>query len=672
MKLLLSFLLFVFSSIAIAADPTLRITAPVSTLKAGDNTVVTFEFSEAVTGFTLSDVNIKGAGQFLTALTGSGTTYQVTFQKLTNANVASLVVDNNAASPAGHGETIGFNTNPVIYVKQGNIFTNKLVPAVPQPECAKVGEILVDSANNPTTAAVENYYIYVPSSRRNYVAQQIRQGCLVRFVNGQKFVKSVAPKSYELANVHGGHNHSTLMPKITQQYIQPLSGTTKPRVQPYNLDDCNPDGSGFWSCGIDGDFRAGNIASKVDFDDPIVYPNVKGAAHAHTFYGNNGVNYQTNSANLQKQCVSTFAGGTVNCTGYWMPSMVDTGSNTVIIPNGILIYYKTLEPAHVGLVEALPQGLKLIAGNPAATSAATQTDRIDYSCFLRAGGTTLDTKTIPNCDGTTHYAMRVNVNFPNCIADDGAGNMVLDSANHRSHAIPHDFVGTYGANGCPSAYPHRIPNITQVADFDISVGQNTSTWRVSSDNYSASLPGGASVHADWWGGWKVYWANRLRDQCNNKLIGCRFNYIGLNDGVPIASITTVGNVATITTAVPHLLKVSLGNGDYPEFLGNNAGTKLRGRISGVTGTSAASYNFDVAKVTNTYAPTGFTSIAPIGTQNLKILNATQIEYTLNSTPASTVVNVTNAKLQWGEYLCGLTESCGKNQAYSDYYYGNKQ
>ena len=673
------FLMMMFSSLANAADPTLKITAPVQNLAIGASTTVTFTFSEAVTGFTVGDINVLGDAT-LSGFSGSGTTYTVNVQKLADRSVFSLVVDNNATAPAGHGGTIGFNVAPKVFVKEFNAFTGKLVEAVPQPRCPLEGEYLADSGGNPTSGIVEDYYILTGSTRAAAMSlEKLRFGCLTRLIGGLQYLKKVAPKTYETANVHGGHNHSTLMPKITKQQIQPLVGTTKTRVKPFNLTGCNPDGSGKYTCfseGSEGDFRASQFASKLDADDPIVYPNQKGAAHLHTFYGNNAVNYQTTTASLIKNCVSLFSGGCANATGYWMPSVIDLSTNIALLPQEILIYYKAGGVANMPFIEPLPQGLKIIAGNPAANSLGTITDGGDIECFARdgLGIANVKAKTFSDCAGEDFSFIRLTIGFPQCVADNGSGGMQLDSVNHRSH-LANTAVGQ--PNGCPLSHPHRIAGIAQVVDFPIQAGQNTKTWRLSSDNYSAAIPGGWSLHADWWGGWKIYWANRLNDQCNKTLINCGVNYIGLNDGVGITNITTVGNIATITTDVPHLLKVSNPDGSYPDFLGEGVSglTGLRGRISGVTGADAAAYNFDATKVTNTDPayPNPAGTVIPVGSQQLRIKNATQIEYTLNSTPATPIngaVNPATHKVQWGEQLCRITENC--NQAYSDFYYGTKQ
>ena len=674
MKYLLILMLF-FTGIAHAIDPTVKITAPVQTLVPGQTTTVTFTWSESVTGFTAASVFVLGDGT-LSGFSGSGTTYTANFQKLADRDSVALYIDNNATTPPGNSATLGFNVSPKVYIKEFNTFLGRPLEAVPQPRCPLPGEFLADAGGSPTTPIAEEYFIYKSTTRNVLALEQVRSTCLTRLIGGLQYLKKIAPPNYELINVHGAHNHSKLMPKITQQQVATLVGTSKTRVRPSNLATCSPDGTGKYLCKAAGDFRASNFAGKLATDDPIVFPGVKGAAHLHVFYGNISANYQTNSASLVKNCVSLFAGGCANATGYWAPDIVDTATNTAIIPDGILIYYKAGDTyPYMKYTEPLPQGLKIIAGNPAATTAAQQTDTIEITCFGRDGSTVL-TQIIPACKGDTNNLLRIVVRFPQCVADDGTGKIQLDSVDHRSHLSPAGYSGAVGVNGCPAAFPHRIAAITQLIDYHIMPNQNTKTWRLSSDNYSASLPGGASAHADWWGGWKVYWANRLNEQCNKVMINCGVDYIGLNDGVAINNITTVGNIATLTTVLPHLLSISNPDGSYPTSVGAGAPAALQGRLTGVTGASAATYNFDPTKVTNTDAayPDPAGTIIPLGNEPMKIIDATHIQLTLPSTPATLIngaVDPAVVKLQWGENLCGIEENCGL-QSYSDFYYGSKQ
>lgn len=677
---------------AVEAYPKLTITAPVTELAAGQTTVVTFTFKDSetneaapVTGFTLSDANIQGDAVWTTGLSGSGSTYTATLQKLVTRNTVSVVVDNKSYAAVTGGElgsyaSIGFNTSPTIYVKEGGLFAGKFVEAEPQPRCPLPGEYLVDAAGNPSSPAIEDFYVLSNSNRQVMTYELLPYSCLTRLVAGQRYKAKVSPPSYEAINVQGGHKHTTLMPKATTQFIQPKVGTTRPRVMPANINNNPVNGSGILQdtgrtynninvMDFGGDSRFSNKATKFSNDDPILYPGVRGAAHLHTFFGNNGVNHQTNNANLQTNCVSLIAGGSVNCTGYWMPTVIDTATNTALMPRDILIYYKHGSGSGTELAEPLPQGLKIIIGNPAAASEAEQFDDVRFECFRRDGVQELPKKSFSSCDSKTYGEIWLSVNFPHCVADDGTGKMKLDSPDHRSHLNIGGIDPPTNAAGCPLNFPHSIPSISQIAMYDILPGQNTATWRLSSDNYSSSLPGGYSLHADWWGGWKNYWAQRMVDQCVNKAFNCGTGYIGLHDGIGISSITTVGNIATITTAIPHKLRISNPDGDYPYLIGG--GTALYGYISGITGTDAAAYNGDLNK--NSYRDiNGVSIMAPHGVQALKIINENTIEYTLNYTPSNTTVNVTNAKIQWGEFLCGLEDGRCDLTGYSDYYYGDKE
>jgi hypothetical protein len=92
--------------------------------------------------------------------------------------------------------------------------------------------------------------------------------------------------------------------------------------------------------------------AKFLFDDPIVLPNQPGQAHGHVFFGNYGINANSDLNNLANCPASTSAGGTLNCSSYWMPAMVDTTGplfdvsgnpipKPLIKPLGGIAYYKT-------------------------------------------------------------------------------------------------------------------------------------------------------------------------------------------------------------------------------------------------------------------------------------------------------------------------------------------
>lgn len=658
------FLWLFFAFIGAAnAVPVLKISAASDQLAFNETTTVTFTWSEAVTGFTLSDVNVlPAAGGILSSFSGSGTTYTATFQKK-NGSSTSLIVDNNNTSPTGVGAAFGFNKAPVYYVNNPTLFSTNKIKAVPQPRCALPGEVLA----NPSSAVVEKFYTLESTAANSLYFNEARLTCLVRLAADQRWDVNPTPKAWDAISPHGVHNHSALMPKVTNQEMIRVNGTTKILVRPQNH-DCDFDLME-GHCYDIGAWRVNFIPAKMDKDDPIVYPGQKGAAHHHTFYGNTTINYLSNAASLVKDCNSVAAGGAANCTGYWAPSMIDTAISLALKPQRIIVYYKA--GVYTGMTEPLPQGLKIIAGNPANASTSDPDNR-HYNCVDTNTNTRgSDSWDIPVC-GANDTQLELAMSFPTCAQDDGFGGIKLDSPNHRSHLQyqhnPTDgtFLGSpIQSNWCTAAFPHQIPEITVIVTYEIKKGQNTGNWRLSSDNYASSIPGGRSLHADWWGGWDERFANRMVDNCTNMPMDCGVNFMGLNAGIPITSITAVGTTGTITTAVPHLLPI----GTIPWTVWH--GTKIKGRISGISGTDAAMYNFD-ATSTNVLRPNAFTggnTVIPVGTQELTVTGANTITYTLSGTPSDlskTAGEVTGAKLQWGEELCEVGTVCPS--AYSDFYY----
>lgn len=660
--LLIGLMLF---SVMANAFPTLIMSSSTRNLQVGQSTTVTFTFSEPVTGFISSDIHVNGNGTIGSFTTVNSSTYTALFTKTVEKTSTSIIVDNKSYSSIADGSlgmysAYGFNPSPLIYVER-SIFTGLKDLAVPQPICPLVGEILLNSSAVQVSPPQENYYVRINNSY-----EKIPQGCLVRLVGGLYFAKKIAPKPFELANPQGGHNHSTLMPKARYAQIKNIEGHDRPRVKPRNQ-QCSAGVGGFYHCGSSqGEFRISIGPVKIDADDPIVYPGQKGAAHLHIFFANVALNYQTNNASLLYGSKTTASGGGANKTAYWMPAMIDTATGVAQFPFGGIFYYKS--GTDMNFIEPIPQGLKGISGNPSAVDSASQTDYVQFTCFPegRSGASQKSSDTMPDCSGKQYAYIRAAVDFQHCLADDGFGNIKLDSPDHRSHWIPPAHPGTRLANDCTADFPHRITNIGQNADYLIAPDQNTKTWRLSSDNYSSASPGGASLHADYWGMWQNYWMSRITTQCNNTPMNCENNYVGLSDGITIASITAVGTTATVTTTSPHYLNNAY-TAAYPG--------ELRGRISGVSGADAAAYNFDATKVTATDSVNQPTALYPIGNQNITVLNATQFTYTLNSTPGDTSKvggELTGAKFQWGELFCDDQESdpdCPSD--YNEFYYGSK-
>ena len=244
--------------------------------------------------------------------------------------------------------------------------------------------------------------------------------------------------------------------------------------------------------GQDGAVRVVCAVSHMSNDDPLVYPNQPGAAHHHTFFGNTTTKASSDLMTFSSTGNSTCNGGIMNRSAYWVPSMIDTSSNTPIKPDGILFYYKTGDFGAMPTVTITPppKGLRMIAGNSKATTAAAAVGL--YTC-VTATGTTPWQPNIVNC--AVGDTMQLHIDFPQCW--DGVN---LDSPDHKSHMSYR--VNSPGVPAaCPATHPVMIPAITLNLNYKITVANQTNKWRLASDNYASTLPGGYSTHADWVNGW---------------------------------------------------------------------------------------------------------------------------------------------------------------------------
>lgn len=263
-----------------------------------------------------------------------------------------------------------------------------------------------------------------------------------------------------------------------------------------------------------GAFRVVCTPSHMSNDDPIVFPNQKGAAHHHTFFGNTSTNYTSDVSNLGIIGNSTCKGGLVNRSSYWVPSMINTVNHAPVLPQLAIFYYKTgRTPA--GLINVPPKGLRMISGNMQANSALTS--KAHFTCLGRTPFYGWK-NSIPVCDlGET---MQMKISFPQCW--DGEN---LDAPDHKSHmAFTSRFLTT--ANKCPITHPVSIPEITVNFNYKVNTDVDMSKWRLSSDNYDNELAGGFSAHADWINGWNEEFITSIVKNCLNKGVDCHASLLG--------------------------------------------------------------------------------------------------------------------------------------------------
>jgi hypothetical protein len=272
-----------------------------------------------------------------------------------------------------------------------------------------------------------------------------------------------------------------------------------------------------------GAFRITCGFSHMNHDDPIVYPGQPGRSHLHTYFGNSGTDAHTTADRLAQTSNSTCSGGTLNRTAYWAPAMIDTRTGKPIKPIEMIVYYKTGRAQAAHLV-APPVGLRMVAGDPLAKSAGAAGEgpqgALEFEC---QDGRSHSASHLPaKCGNRTPWNpalgyLRMTILFPQCW--DGVN---LDSPDHRSH-MRYPSLG-----GCPSSHPKAIPEITLNIQLPVHEADETAHWRLSSDNYATSLPGGLSIHADWWNGWSESIMKDIVANCLRRGLDCPMG--NLNDG----------------------------------------------------------------------------------------------------------------------------------------------
>jgi hypothetical protein len=231
------------------------------------------------------------------------------------------------------------------------------------------------------------------------------------------------------------------------------------------------------------------------------------------FFGNTAINAGSTPQSVASSGNSTCRGGTLNRTGYWMPAVVDTRTGEVQVPEDGIFYYKTGYNLAPTAIKPIPAGLRMIAGDKQATG---KQEYLEWYC-----------DNVPTRTGTIPSSCRVGLNvvfevqFPQCW--DGKN---LDSPDHKSHMAYPIYRNPPEVSTCPATHPVTLPAITELFNFPIKQTSNPAFWRLSSDMYSTSIPGGRSAHADWMDGWDRSTMNTIVTQCLNRAVDCGVGTIG--------------------------------------------------------------------------------------------------------------------------------------------------
>ena len=250
-----------------------------------------------------------------------------------------------------------------------------------------------------------------------------------------------------------------------------------------------------------GAFRVSCAISHYAFDDPIVKPFQGGASHLHTFFGNTSTDAQTNPASIRTKGRSTCAGGDLNKSGYWVPSIIlscvtgevgcinhglpGSRDGTVFRPNLIETYYKVQyawDAAHTSLVRWPAAGLRMVTGDPSnkipfaaglfgscLADGGNTTGQYSWNHFpsskeiylaaARSGETgyvTGGANQVPGYLPSPCTTFKVTVGFPICW--DGVNLYLpplIGDPTHSGHVYPTTVNGA-----CPTAFPQGIPAVS--------------------------------------------------------------------------------------------------------------------------------------------------------------------------------------------------------------------
>jgi len=241
------------------------------------------------------------------------------------------------------------------------------------------------------------------------------------------------------------------------------------------------------------EFQANCAVSHHQPDDPIVFPNLPGASHDHTFMGN----LTTNAATTED---SLLAGDTLckvpgDKSGYWMPTLLD--GDKVVLPNGPqTIYYKTGVNDYTS-VRPFPPGLRFVVGSPKAT-ADQFANAPGYVAGWECGDSYHNIDFPASCPAGQELNIRMQA--PSCW--DG---IHLDTPDHKSHM-------TYAVNGvCPADHPVALPMIEFKMAFPVS--GDLSNVRLASGH-------GYSFHYDFYNAWVPATLAAMVTQCIDGGLQC--------------------------------------------------------------------------------------------------------------------------------------------------------
>ena len=201
------------------------------------------------------------------------------------------------------------------------------------------------------------------------------------------------------------------------------------------------------------EFNASCTVSHSKKDDPIVFPNMAGASHMHTFMGNDSTDAASTTETLLANAGSSCKPGE-DRSAYWIPTLYENGQ--AVEPHGVTVYYGSRLKDPTKTVP-FPQGFRMIVGDAKLQEPTPAGASGQFWCAGAGGETGRSSDgNWPVCAKTAELTRQLT--FPDCW--DGVH---LDSPNHKDH------VGYPDGNGvCSGKYPVAIPSLSFVIGYPTS------------------------------------------------------------------------------------------------------------------------------------------------------------------------------------------------------------
>jgi hypothetical protein len=231
-------------------------------------------------------------------------------------------------------------------------------------------------------------------------------------------------------------------------------------------------------------------------DDPIVFPGQQGAAHSHDFFANRSTKYDSTYGSLRTATGTTSGTTCVNPddkSAYWIPttSWTDNSGTRTLKASTAHFYYRAGGKPPEDVLPP-PAGLKVVPNT-----------HVNWRC---SGVTAVSPSPPTRCSSGT---LVVSIRFPDCVAEDEKGQLLTDSADHRSHMAYAVLQGD-GTKLCPDTHPNPVATLTMEVKFKIPT--TSGTVMLSSDH---GAPPASTMHADFFNAWDQQKLTALVESCIN-------------------------------------------------------------------------------------------------------------------------------------------------------------